>query len=720
MERPVELVQYVNPTAQPEMKKVETPEEKHEVAEPIEEDKATQEQQPMERPVEPNTNAAAENVEVKDVITLERPKTRFSKAISIDIPNTTNPETSVVYTYAQYTIPKDLKVKPLGVQSLAKHKDSFNMNSLVCLNRNSDHPLYAMELKDSVELKKVGTLKSGKTEFATAKLFGQNRLIYRMADGFGNIKNYVVLDQSIAKKYATNQYVQEKICCENERETQLRKVSSTVIAKTYEDLREQIKTFTPTVFNGSILNQNAQNAFKVLGLTLDRQYETELTGTLYYRDNTGRKVYTGLSLLNPSIITLSTINVEKPVDPQHDDGNDRSIESKILNVIKAINDGETCQNRARFFLQDEDGNCYFSTDKSKLTKDKTLTIENLSGLFLLEHLKAATPTVFNGTILPPDSQKLLKLLGLNINQTFQTTEKGEILTEDGVNTGVSLEIDNNGNLVNSCTLNRGDDEKLPGLRNLQNSLKNLDISGSLQSNELERRSRFIIEIKDGRFYLKSENDFIYINMPVYLGADGMFIHFGEAQQYNISRNYPNQYKPKTHDETAPKMVTISTTNEYKQSIYTNHIQTLLGNNPNFCQDSIKSVKDLSKYAKKLMIRTHSDHRTSQDFSSSQFQNIAENLGGNFNYLLKFYNTLSPAFWLYTYNQYKGNPDDATTKTDFERINNDPVGKINEFTLEYRSAFDKQDIYGMAQATKELAEYYQHALEFMQSLSPKAS
>ena len=90
-QQPIE--QPVEPTAQPEMKQVETPEEKREVA---------------------------KDVEVKDVITIERPKTRFSKAISIDIPNTTNQNTSVVYTLEQYTIPTGLegKFKPLGVRSL--------------------------------------------------------------------------------------------------------------------------------------------------------------------------------------------------------------------------------------------------------------------------------------------------------------------------------------------------------------------------------------------------------------------------------------------------------------------------------------------------------------------------------------------------------------------------------------------------------------------------
>lgn len=558
-QQPIE--QPVEPTAQPEMKQVETPEEKREVA---------------------------KDVEVKDVITIERPKTRFSKAISIDIPNTTNPKTSVVYTYAQYTIPEDLEFKPLGVQSLAKHKDSFNMNSLVCLNRNSDHPLYAMELNDSNKLnKKLGKLNnSGETVFVTAKLFGKTRLIYRK-NVDGTVKNYVVLDQSVAEKYATNQYAQEKICCENEREIQLGQVLSPL-------------TLTPT----------------------PTQTPTQ----------------------TPTATAIA------------------------------------------------------KTEKA-----------------LCEQIRALTPAVFKGTILPQDSQKLLKLLGLDINQTFQTNENGEILTKDGVKTGVGSNFDNNDKLVNFCTLNRGDDEKLPVLRNLKNSLCNLDISGSLQSDEKTRRSRFIIEIKNGCFYLKSENDFIYINMPVYLGADGMFDNFGEAQQYNFSHDYQNQYKPKTPDEQAPKTVTISTTNEYKQAFITN----ILKRDTNFYSDTIIIINDINDA---LSSETNKEKIRSQFNLMQRYYNHWNNQES------KYKGLFDKCFWLYKYNEYKEmfcKPDIQEencnkSKEFLTKIQYTPSYYITNLNYKFNAAYASNNIDEMLKIAKELIEYYQHALEIMQSLSPEVS
>ena len=560
-QQPIE--QPVEPTAQPEMKQVETPEEKREVA---------------------------KDVEVKDVITIERPKTRFSKAISIDIPNTTNPKTSVVYTYAQYTIPEDLEFKPLGVQSLAKHKDSFNMNSLVCLNRNSDHPLYAMELNDSNKLnKKLGKLNSsGETVFVTAKLFGKTRLIYRK-NVDGTVKNYVVLDQSIAEKYATNQYAQEKICCENEREIQLGQV------------------------------------------------------------------------LSPLTITLTPTPTQTP------------------------------------------------------TPTPTATAIAKTEKALCEQISAVTPAVFKGTILPQDSQMLLKLLGLDINQTFQTNENGEILTKDGVKTGVGSNFDNNGKLVNFCTLNRGNDEKLPVLRNLKNSLCNLDISGSLQSDEKTRRSRFIIEIKNGCFYLKSENDFIYINMPVYLGADGMFDNFGEAQQYNFSHDYQNQYKPKTPDEQAPKTVTISTTNEYKQAFITN----ILKRDTNFYSDTIIIINDINDA---LSSETNKEKIRSQFNLMQRYYNHWNNQES------KYKGLFDKCFWLYKYNEYKEmfcKPDIQEencnkSKEFLTKIQYTPSYYITNLNYKFNAAYASNNIDEMLKIAKELIEYYQHTLEIMQSLSPEVS
>ena len=587
-QQPIE--QPVEPTAQPEMKQVETPEEKPKVTEAIEEVKATQEQQP----VEPTANTTAENVEVKDVITIERPKTRFSKAISIDIPNTTNPKTSVVYTYAQYTIPEDLEFKPLGVQSLAKHKDSFNMNSLVCLNRNSDHPLYAMELNDSNKLnKKLGKLNSsGETVFVTAKLFGKTRLIYRK-NVDGTVKNYVVLDQSVAEKYATNQYAQEKICCENEREIQLGQV------------------------------------------------------------------------LSPLTLTLTPTPTQTPTA------------TAIAKTEKA----------------------------------------------LCEQIRALTPAVFKGTILPQDSQKLLKLLGLDINQTFQTNENGEILTKDGVKTGVGSNFDNNGKLVNFCTLNRGNDEKLPVLRNLKNSLCNLDISGSLQSDEKTRRSRFIIEIKNGCFYLKSENDFIYINMPVCLGADGMFVNFGEAQQCNLRYDSQNQYKPKTPDEQAPKTVTISTTNEYKQAYKQAFITNTLSYERTYFE--CRSFKDDTSELVENSIRTFKSlthNLADKEKIRCQFK-LMKNYYVNNNYKAQTdpEGLLDKCFWLYTYNQYKKDkPYDNEAKQNLARMQQDPSYYITNINNKFDAAYASNNIDEMLKIAKELIEYYQHALEIMQSLSPEVS
>ena len=564
-QQPIE--QPVEPTAQPEMKQVETPEEKREVA---------------------------KDVEVKDVITIERPKTRFSKAISIDIPNTTNPKTSVVYTYAQYTIPEDLEFKPLGVQSLAKHKDSFNMNSLVCLNRNSDHPLYVMELNDSNKLnKKLGKLNSsGETVFVTAKLFGKTRLIYRK-NVDGTVKNYVVLDQSIAEKYATNQYAQEKICCENEREIQLGQV------------------------------------------------------------------------LSPLTLTLTPTPTQTPTA------------TAIAKTEKA----------------------------------------------LCEQIRALTPAVFKGTILPQDSQKLLKFLGLDINQIFQINQFGEILTEDGVKTGVGSNFDNNGKLVNFCTLNRGNDEKLPVLRNLKNSLCNLDISGSLQSDEKTRRSRFIIEIKNGCFYLKSENDFIYINMPVCLGADGMFVNFGEAQQCNLRYDSQNQYKPKTPDEQAPKTVTISTTNEYKQAYKQAFITNTLSYERTYFE--CRSFKDDTSELVENSIRTFKSlthNLADKEKIRCQFK-LMKNYYVNNNYKAQTdpEGLLDKCFWLYTYNQYKKDkPYDNEAKQNFARMQQNPSYYITNLNNKFDAAYASNNIDEMLKIAKELIEYYQHALEIMQSLSPEVS
>lgn len=309
-------------------------------------------------------------------ISIVRPKKHFyEKETIIELPDTTNKDTTVLYTQDQYTIPKELKTKLLGIKSLAKHKDDFNMNSLICLNTGlNGAPIYAMELKDNVKLKNEKELDSDKNAFIKTKLFEQNRLIYRMADGFGNIKNYVVLDSSITNQYTTNQYAQ-KILQNKETELQLGNVSSTFgkLVKTENALCEQIKSVTPAIFNGNILNQNAQNAFKILGLPLNRQYETDTLNMLYYTNEKGEKVFTGLSLAPYPVITLSLINYQKTIVGSNIDS--RSILEKALLSI----DTDTNKNRARFFFKDD--KCYYTENVSELKTDKPQNIEKLKERF---------------------------------------------------------------------------------------------------------------------------------------------------------------------------------------------------------------------------------------------------------------------------------------------------------------------------------------------------
>lgn len=65
----------------------------------------------------------------------------------------------------------------------------------------------------------------------------------------------------------------------------------------------------------------------------------------------------------------------------------------------------------------------------------------------MKKLKTSHPVSFDGTIFPQDSQILLKLLGLDVNQTFQTNESCEILTKDGSTTDAKIDFDNTCKLV---------------------------------------------------------------------------------------------------------------------------------------------------------------------------------------------------------------------------------------------------------------------------------
>ena len=524
-------------------------------------------------------NATQSNA--KTTISIVRPKKHFyEKETTIELPNTTNKDTTVLYTQDQYTIPKELKTKLLGIKSLAKHKDDFNMNSLICLNTGlNGAPIYAMELKDNVKLKNEKKLDLNEKDFIKTKLFGQNRLIYRMADGLGNIKNYVVLDSSITNKYATNQYAQ-KILQNKETELQLGNVSSTFgkIMKTENALCEQIKSFKPAIFNG--------------------------------------------------------------------------------------------------------------------------------------------------TILPPDSQKLLKLFGLDVNQTFQTNNEGEILTKDGVKTGVGSKFDDNGKLVNFCTLNRGNDKLLPGLKKLKNSLCNFDIPGSLQSSEKSRRSRFIVEIKGGCFYLKSESDRILINIPVSLYQNGRFAHFGEEQDCNFSYEAQNQVKQKSPTDKTPQKITISTTNDYKEAyIKQAYITNTLRKEPDFYRDTSGVIEDINN---DLFFKTS---KPDKEKIRLQFKSMKEHYSCWNNKALDDHEgLLDKCFWLYKYNEYKEmfcensiKEEECNKSKEFlKTIQQTPSYYITNLNDKFNAAYQNNNIDEMLKIAKELIEYYQHTLEIIQSLTQEAS
>lgn len=524
-------------------------------------------------------NATQSNA--KTTISIVRPKKHFyEKETTIELPNTTNKDTTVLYTQDQYTIPKELKTKLLGIKSLAKHKDDFNMNSLICLNTGlNGAPIYAMELKDNVKLKNEKKLDLNEKDFIKTKLFGQNRLIYRMADGLGNIKNYVVLDSSITNKYTTNQYAQ-KILQNKETELQLGNVSSTFgkIMKTENALCEQIKSFKPAIFNG--------------------------------------------------------------------------------------------------------------------------------------------------TILPPDSQKLLKLFGLDVNQTFQTNNEGEILTKDGVKTGVGSKFDDNGKLVNFCTLNRGNDKLLPGLKKLKNSLCNFDIPGSLQSSEKSRRSRFIVEIKGGCFYLKSESDRILINIPVSLYQNGRFAHFGEEQDCSFSYEAQNLVKQKSPTDKTPQKITISTTNDYKEAyIKQAYITNTLRKEPDFYRDTSGVIEDINN---DLFFKTS---KPDKEKIRLQFKSMKEHYSCWNNKALDDHEGLfDKCFWLYKYNEYKEmfcensiKEEECNKSKEFlKTIQQTPSYYITNLNDKFNAAYQNNNIDEMLKIAKELIEYYQHTLEIIQSLTQEAS
>ena len=346
---------------------------------------------------------------------------------------------------------------------------------------------------------------------------------------------------------------------------------------------------------------------------------------------------------------------------------------------------------------------------------------------LCEQTKFCTPAIFNSTILPPDSQKLLKLFGLDVNQTFQTNNEGEILTKDGVKTGVGSKFDDNGKLVNFCTLNRGNDKLLPGLKKLKNSLCNFDIPGSLQSSEKSRRSRFIVEIKGGCFYLKSEKDRILINIPVSLYQNGRFAHFGEEQDCNFRYEAQNLVKQKSPTDKTPQKITISTTNDYKEAYIK---QAYITNTLSYERThyECRSFKDDTSELVENSIRTF----------KSLTHNLAdkEKIRGQFKLMKNYYykaqtdpeGLFDKCFWLYKYNEYKEmfcensiKEEECNRSKEFlKTIQQTPSYYITNLNDKFDAAYQNNNIDEMLKIAKELIEYYQHTLEIMQSLTQETS
>ena len=314
-------------------------------------------------------------VETNDTINVSHHKKYFfDKEISIKLPDITNKDMSIFYTYEQYNIPTELKqqFKPLGVKSLSKHKDDFNENSIICLNISSKQPIYAMELKSNAKLQN-NPLPPNTSKFSQQKLFGQNRLVYSHSDAYGNTRNYIILDENITTKY-TQPSQPTQFTSKSNQDIKINDTQET--HKPYVCNAKNIRPEQPCIFNGNILNKNAQNAFYVLNLDPNRQYETDIACNLYYTDKNGEKIHTGLSLVNYPIITLSLINFNK-----HEKEYNCNLKSTLQQVIKHINNGDTAQDRARFFFDNE--KCYFTKDTSKLKPEYSIeqNIKQLNNLF---------------------------------------------------------------------------------------------------------------------------------------------------------------------------------------------------------------------------------------------------------------------------------------------------------------------------------------------------
>lgn len=312
---------------------------------------------------------------IRDTITLKVAKRAlFEKDLTINIPNTNKAKT--LYTQTQYILPNILKFKPLGIRSLSKAIacNQIIPDSLICLNKSKEKPLYAMELTDNV-VKNFVKPDSSKAGFSVVKVLGQKRMIYTTEkDICGKMRHFIVLDRDISKQYAHNN-ITDKIIQNSQ--TIIEPMQHFESEKYFVTDSETVKSnlfLTRSIFNGSILGDDVKNALDVLNLPVDQLYEIDIAGNLYYKDENNNKVHTGISLSKyPQLVTLSLINYNC------NEGGDDSGKNTLKKIINEVNNNDTSEDRARFFF--ENGNCYFTTNKSELSRDRQFTIKDMKALY---------------------------------------------------------------------------------------------------------------------------------------------------------------------------------------------------------------------------------------------------------------------------------------------------------------------------------------------------
>lgn len=309
-----------------------------------------------------------------DTITLKAIKRyRFEKDLTIDIPNTNKAKT--LYTQTQYILPDILKFKPLGVRSLSKAiaGNQIIPDSLICLNNSKEKPLYAMELTGKV-VENLAEPDSSKGGFSIRKIFGQKRMIYTEKNIYGKMRHFIVLDRDISEQYAHNNMTDKII---QNSQTIIEPMQHFESEKYFITDSETVKSnlfLTRSIFNGSILGDDVKNALDVLNLPVDQLYEIDIAGNLYYKDENNNKVHTGISLSKyPQLVTLSLINYNC------NEGGDDSGKNTLKKIINEVNNNDTSEDRARFFF--ENGNCYFTTNKSELSRDRQFTIKDMKTLY---------------------------------------------------------------------------------------------------------------------------------------------------------------------------------------------------------------------------------------------------------------------------------------------------------------------------------------------------